>query len=138
MGEDTNNIREREAEGDAFGTVDTLLCELDAGGFNTRASDAMRELMQKLHARAQDEGDAAGKLSIELSFAASRSGKTECRASFKVNAPSPKTEPTTFFITGKGRLSTRDPRQLKLAIRDVRRARNGGTVTTEIHGQGED
>lgn len=138
MGEDTNNIRETAAEGDAFGTVDTLLCEIDAGNFNGRASEGLRELLQKLHARAQDEGDAAGKLSLELAFSATRSGKTECRASFKVNAPAPKSEPTTFFITGKGRLSTRDPRQMKLPIREVRRARGGGTVTVETREPGED
>lgn len=132
MGEDTNNIREREAEGDAFGTVDTLLCELDAGGFNTRASDAMRELLAKLHARAQEDSDAAGKLAIEVTFAVSRSGKVEARASFKTNAPSPRSEATTLYVTNRGRLSVRDPRQMKLPIRETRAARGGGRVVTEV------
>lgn len=123
----------RESEGDAFGTVDTLICELDAGNFNVRASDAMRELLAKLHHRAQEDSDASGKLSVEITFAVSRSGKVEVRASFKTNAPAPRCEASTFFVTNRGRLSARDPRQMKLPIRETKAARGGGRTVVEIH-----
>lgn len=127
----------RETEGDAFGTLDTLLCELDAGGFNTRASDGMRELLAKLHQRAQEDSDASGKLSVEVTFAVARSGKVEARASFKTNAPSPRSEASTFYVTNRGRLSVRDPRQMKLPIRETRAARGGGRTVVEIHSKEE-
>lgn len=127
-----NESDNRESEGDAFGTVDTLVCELDAGNFNTRASDAMRELLAKLHQRAQEDSDASGKLSVEITFAVARSGKVETRASFKTNAPAPRCEATTFYVTNRGRLSARDPRQMKLPIRETKAARGGGRVVVEI------
>lgn len=122
----------RESEGDAFGTIDTLTCELDAGGFNTRASEAMRELLGKLHARAQEDSDAAGKLSLEFSFSVSRSGKVDVRASFKTNAPAPRCESSTFYVTNRGRLSVRDPRQMKLPIREAKASRTGGRTVIEV------
>jgi len=122
----------RESDGDAFGTLDTLLCELDSGNFNTRASDAMRELLAKLHQRAQEDSDAGGKFSLEITFAVARSGKVETRASFKTNAPAPRCEATTFYVTNRGRLSARDPRQMKLPIRETKAARGGGRVVVEI------
>mgnify|MGYP000857370639 CR=1 FL=1 len=133
----TDQDMARESEGDAFGTVDTLLCELDAGQFNTRASEAMRELLGKLHARAQEDSDASGKLSLEITFGVARSGKVEARASFKTNAPAPRCEASTFYVTNRGRLSARDPRQMKLPIRETKAARGGGRTVIETVNRGE-
>lgn len=130
---DTNDdTPEPQTDGDAFGTLDTLVCELDAGSFNTRASDAMRELLSKLHQRAQEDADAAGKLSMELSFKVQRSGKVDVVATFKTNAPAPRSESTTFYVTNRGRLSVRDPRQQRLPFKQITKGKAGRTVV-EIH-----
>lgn len=128
MSENENEDREPHTDGDAFGTLDTLLCEIDAGSLNTRASDAMRELLAKLHQRAQDDSDASGKLSLELSFKVARSGKVDVVATFKTNAPAPRSESTTFYVTNRGRLSVRDPRQARLPFKQVSKGKNGRTV----------
>ncbi len=133
----TDQETTRESEGDAFGTIDTLLCELDAGNFNTRVSEAMRELLGKLHTRAQEDSDAAGKLSLEVSFSVARSGKVDVRASFKTNAPAPRCEASTFYVTNRGRLSVRDPRQMKLPIRDTKTSRGGGRTVVEVVNRGD-
>lgn len=135
--EDIEQNENQQSDGDAFGTVDALLCELDAGSFNTRASDSMRELLAKLHQRAQEDSDAAGKLTIDVSFKVARSGKVEAVASFKTNAPAPRSESTTLFVTNRGRLSVRDPRQQRLPFKAVSRSRSGRTVV-EIHTPNKD
>lgn len=117
-----------ETDGDAFGTVDTLVCELDAGAFNTRASEALRALLSQLHHRAQEDADASGKLSMEFSFKVQRSGKVDVTATFKTNAPAPRSESTTFYVTNRGRLSVRDPRQARLPFKQVTKGKGGRTV----------
>lgn len=96
-----------------------LLHDLEGGKVLGDLSDNQTELIQKMHRHAEALGGAEGEITLKLKF---KSDKKTVRVTAEITRKDPKPirEEGTFWFTKEGSaISNSDPRQTKLALREV-------------------
>ena len=97
-----------------------LLQQIDDGELHTELSEAVQELTTDLTDQVENMGaDAKGTITLVLSLAARRNGTIDVGAEVKVKTPKPKRANTLFWPTKGGNLSSENPRQTTLPLREV-------------------
>jgi hypothetical protein len=102
-------------------TFDALLPRLDDGRFNSSVSDALRDLVAKLHedAAARD-GSSKGELKLTLALKL-EDGVITVRADYGVKAPKETFAKSVFWATANNELTPENPKQekFKFGVRQV-------------------
>lgn len=101
-----------------------LFSILGYGDADTRVTESLRKLVEKILAVSEEGGSAKGQLVITLKVAADKKGRVGIATSCKVTQPELPIAGSALFASPDGRLQVSDPRQEKLPLRAV-----GGTPT---------
>ena len=97
-----------------------LLHELGEGSLLSLLSAELQEVVSKCQDYALNEGAVGkGKVVLELDFAAEKNGTCAVRSTIKSKAPRPKLPPAAMWISKGGNLLIENPRQQRLALKDV-------------------
>lgn len=97
--------------------TDTLRL-LDGGAFLDNASEELAQLVRRV-----DETGKAGQLTIKLEVKRASAGAISIVPAVTAKVPEPKPDPTLLWATVEGNLTTDNPRQQKLDLRQVETAK---------------
>ena len=100
----------------AFGK---LITEWEDGELHSDLSKELLVLNGKLREHAKLRGKAKGELTLTVKLDCDEYGVMGVATSYKVKAPTPPRRKTTMWLTPGGNLSTANPKQVLLPLRDV-------------------
>lgn len=104
-------------------TFGALLQQIDAGDVHAEASEKLRELVERLAERSEEDGEAKGSLVLTLKFAAKK-GQVTVTADVKTTAPKKARPASQFWLTVGNHLTTKNPRQQTLPLVEVNVQKN--------------
>lgn len=96
-----------------------FLSQVQHGGLHDELSSTLQDVNNQLSEVAGDVGKAKGTMTIVLSFAHERNGIVSVNADIKTKLPKISRASTVFWTTETGNLVNEDPRQQRLALREV-------------------
>lgn len=97
------------------------LQKLDDGEAEIRLSEELHELLQKLAETAYERRDTAvGAMTLALKFEVEPNGSVEIAYQTSVKLPSKRSGKAVMFLTPGANLTPENPKQQKLAFRDVK------------------
>jgi hypothetical protein len=106
-----------------------LLQRIDDGELHEELSTTLQELTEKLTEHAErTESTAKGSITITLSLAAKANGTVSVEADVKTKEPKAKRPGSVFWVTDGNNLSSENPRQTRLPLREVA----GNTKAREV------
>jgi len=92
---------------------------LEDGGFNAAVSLDVKALLAKLEAHAEHFDKATAELDIKIKFSMDKLGQVELKAEYKLKEPKVVRPRSIFWMNKDGHLENENPRQQKLALRDI-------------------
>ena len=98
-----------------------MLGHLEDGQILVDLSEKLQQLNLALIKQAEAVGKAKGTLTLTLKFGADDGGTVQIDADIKIKEPQPVRARTVTWMTKAGQLATSNPRQTKLALREVPR-----------------
>lgn len=101
-----------------------LITEVASGDVSQKATDELRDVIEKLIARATEEGSAKGSLTVTLNFTVQRDGAFEVFPKITSKSPKASIAKGAAWLSPKGELLFTDPRQGKLKLKDAPAANN--------------
>jgi hypothetical protein len=108
---------DREDEGPR--ALGVILAEFEQGSFHADASRDLMKLNLALHDHAKLRGAASGEMVLTLKLKCDDQDVVTIAATYKVKAPLAPRRSSVFFLSKGGNLSTRNPKQQELPLRDV-------------------
>lgn len=93
-----------------------VLLALDEGAVHGDVSNEMRDLVMKLTRFAEENGKAAGTLSLTLKVKCDRGGTLDVSAEIKSKAPTRVRPRTVLWASKQGAVLTANPKQLPLGL----------------------
>lgn len=97
-----------------------LLHELGEGSLLALLSSELQEVVNKCQDYALSEGAPGnGEIVLKLTLKAEKNGTCAVRSEVKSKAPRPKLPPAALWISKGGNLLIENPRQQRLALKDV-------------------
>lgn len=95
------------------------LGQLEDGGFNADLSTRVQALFGILEQHAEHFDKATGEIDIKVKVNVDKLGQVELRAEFKIKEPKVVRPRSIFWLNKNNQLENENPRQTKLALRDV-------------------
>ena len=103
-------------------TLADILDALDDGQASVRASQALRELLDRCTNHAVDNGSGKGVFTLTLEVNVTRQGKTDVAYGVKTKVPEAPKSKCVMFVGEGGVMHTSDPRQRRLPLHDIARS----------------
>ena len=108
-----------ERDPDEARTFAILLGSFEDGALNGDLTQAVQDLVARLHDVARDRGGSpGGSITIKLGFKLD-GGVIETKSDFTVTMPKESRPKSVFWATPGNNLTKRNPKQRELALRDV-------------------
>lgn len=108
-----------------------LLHELGEGALLAQLSAEIQQTVNACQDYALNEGGSGkGRVTLTIDFAAEKNGTCAVRAAVTSKAPRQKLPPAAMWISKGGNLLVENPRQQKLALKDVNRRNDAAPKET--------
>lgn len=128
MAEGTQNQKSEGAR-----SITRFIDGLRHGRFAPKASEEFQALLRELSDTAIDESAVVkGKFTIELGLTVNAMGEVQVVGDYKRTSRKPKAASNNYYITKGMNLTTEDPRQTSLPLREVRAPRLRGEEGDEV------
>lgn len=97
-----------------------FLQQVEEGAFHADLSDTLQSTCKELESRASRfEAKQKGSLTVQFDFVVNPNGTVSVRTNFKTKLPPIPRQESTFWLTKSSNLVGENPRQTKLALREV-------------------
>lgn len=112
-------MREQEKKDDGPRSFTVFLAQCEDGQLNAELSAQLQRLATTMARHAEHYGAAKGTFSLALSLSMDAMGTTRVKADFKTKEPKAGRLDSTFWLNPSHNFVNENPKQTKLALREV-------------------